>query len=434
MSDFFIGIKSRFSKGLGQDVLWTLIGQVLLMLVLLIINKFLSNVLSIEDFGRYNVIRRSTTVLSFMLLGGLGIAMPRYLPIFASKGKVRNVEGLLYASWLYLFVIAFFISIVYILFYRKLVTLVIGADDVKFYILCLAYAMTVAVTSYIYAYYRGLGKFKLFNISQIIVQLLLLIPLIFRVEQLFSIIVIWTLTNFLFAVGTAIREFRKYSVLVRHYRVNVNLLFKRFKELFIYSFPRLFGDFFLFAYSAFPAIYIGMTLGLEQTSYYSVGISLVTMVTPIYSFLGVVLLPTVSKMMANNQIREANRLVSKLALVYIVLALLFTGIVYLGIDLFIHFFFADKYLVANDISKVLVLSILPQSIYLLYRNPNDAVSVFPFNTVMLAASFVILVVGFMYFHTLLQYAYVYLFISIFQCCSSVLAWTCFYRKKRKYDL
>lgn len=92
-------------------------------------------------------------------------------------------------------------------------------------------------------------------------------------------------------------------------------------------------------------------------------------------------------------------------------------------------------MVANDISKVLVLSILPQSIYLLYRNPNDAVSVFPFNTVMLAASFVILVVGFMYFHTLLQYAYVYLFISIFQCCSSVLAWTCFYRKKENmiYD-
>ena len=102
MREIFIGIKSRFSKGLGQDVLWTLIGQVLLMLVLLIINKFLSNVLSIEDFGRYNVIRRSTTVLSFMLLGGLGIAMPRYLPVYASKGKVRNLEGLLYASWLYL--------------------------------------------------------------------------------------------------------------------------------------------------------------------------------------------------------------------------------------------------------------------------------------------------------------------------------------------
>lgn len=96
MREIFIGIKSRFSKGLGQDVLWTLIGQVLLMLVLLIINKFLSNVLSIEDFGRYNVIRRSTTVLSFMLLGGLGIAMPRYLPVYASKGKVRNLEGLLY--------------------------------------------------------------------------------------------------------------------------------------------------------------------------------------------------------------------------------------------------------------------------------------------------------------------------------------------------
>lgn len=221
---------------------------------------------------------------------------------------------------------------------------------------------------------------------------------------------------------------------VKHYRVNVNLLFTRFKELFIYSFPRLFGDFFLFAYSAFPAIYIGTTLGLEQTSYYSVGISLVTMVTPIYSFLGVVLLPTVSKMMVTHQVKEANRLVSKLALAYIVLALLFTGILYFGIDVFIHLFFADKYLVASNIGKVIVLSILPQSIYLLYRNPNDAVSVFPFNTIMLAVSFVILVAGFMYFHTLLQYAYVYLLIAIFQCCSSVLAWTYFYNKKKKYDL
>lgn len=434
MHDILIALKKRFSKGIGQDVLWTLIGQVLLMLVLLIINKFLSNVLSIEDFGRYNVIRRSSTVLSFVLLGGLGIAMPRYLPIYASKRKVRDVVGLLYASWLYLFVVALLISFAYLLFYSKLVTLVIGADDVKFYVLCLFYAMTVAITSYVYAYYRGLGKFKLFNISQIIAQLLLLVPLIFRVEHLFSIILIWTLTNLLFVIGIAIKEYSVYSVLISYYKVNANLLIARFKELFVYSFPRLFGDFFLFAYSAFPAIYIGKTLGLEETSYYSIGISLVTMVTPIYSFLGVVLLPTVSKMMANNQVREANRLVSKLALAYIVLALLFTGIVYFGIDLFIHFFFADKYLVASKISKVLVLSILPQSIYLLYRNPNDAVSVFPFNTIMLAASFVILVVGFMCFQTLLQYAYVYLFIAIFQCCSSVLAWTYFYNKKRKYDL
>ena len=78
--------------------------------------------------------------------------------------------------------------------------------------------------------------------------------------------------------------------------------------------------------------------------------------------------------------------------------------------------------------------ILKEGVSYGYRNPNDAVSVFPFNTIMLAVSFVILVAGFMYFHTLLQYAYVYLLIAIFQCCSSVLAWTYFYNKKKKYDL
>lgn len=203
----------------------------------------------------------------------------------------------------------------------------------------------------------------------------------------------------------------------------------KLKEIFVYSFPRLLGDFFLFSYSAFPVVYVGYFLGQDQASYYSVGVSLVSMVTPIFSFLGVVLLPSISKMIAIKQMPVANRLVSRVALVYLCLSLVLTTILYFKMDLLIHLFFADKYLVAGEIGKILALSLLPQSMYLLYRNPNDAASVFPFNTIILAVSFVLLVCGFLMFDTLSQYAYVYLAVAFVQCLLSMIVWYVFSSKK-----
>ena len=188
------------------------------------------------------------------------------------------------------------------------------------------------------------------------------------------------------------------------------------------------GDFFLFAYSAFPVLYIANKLGCDQASYYSVGISLVSMVTPVFSFLGVVLLPSVSKMIANNQMNRANRLVCNVAYVYLCLAIIFILVLYFGMDLVIHLFFADKYLVAKEIGQILILSLLPQSMYLLFRNPNDAASIFPFNSLILMISFTVLVCGFLFFDSLRQYAYVYLFVAVIQCVLSIIVWFNFVKK------
>ena len=93
MSSVFCKIKHLKATELRRDILWTLSGQVIIMLVLLLLNKILSNSLTIEDFGRYNVLKRSTSVLSFVLLGGLGISMPRYLSIAVSKRQYRSIKS-----------------------------------------------------------------------------------------------------------------------------------------------------------------------------------------------------------------------------------------------------------------------------------------------------------------------------------------------------
>ena len=198
MSSVFCKIKHLKATELRRDILWTLSGQVIIMLVLLLLNKILSNSLTIEDFGRYNVLKRSTSVLSFVLLGGLGISMPRYLSIAVSKRQYRSIKSLVVGSWIYLTIILLFVSFLYLILYSQLVDLVLGTDNFLFYVICLLYAMTSSANSYIYAYYRGIGQFKSFNICQIISQLLQLVPFIFMLNDLFSIICTWTSLNVLF--------------------------------------------------------------------------------------------------------------------------------------------------------------------------------------------------------------------------------------------
>lgn len=422
-------IKKAYHKELGKDIFWTLFGQILIMVVLLLMNKALSNLLTVEEFGRYNIVRRSTSVITFVLVGGLGITMPRYLSISIGKKDVRGIQAYLFASWVYLLIIVGCVSLVYLLLYKELATIVLGSNDFDFYVACLLYAVTAAINTYIYAYYRGIGKFKLFNLSQIIAQILLLLPILFQIDNLFYIICSWTLLNIVFIISILVKENRNYHSVMCKFRASVKMDLVKLKEIFVYSFPRLLGDFFLFSYSAFPVIYVGYFLGQDQASYYSVGVSLVSMVTPIFSFLGVVLLPSISKMIAIKQMPVANRLVTRVALVYLCLSLVLTTILYFKMDLLIHLFFADKYLVAGEIGKILALSLLPQSMYLLYRNPNDAASVFPFNTIILAVSFVLLVCGFLMFDTLSQYAYVYLAVAFVQCLLSMIVWYIFSIKK-----
>ena len=59
-----IGLRSKMSK----DIIWTFTVQMMIMVCAFVVTKLLSNRLSVEDFGQYNLIKRSVQVLSFMML------------------------------------------------------------------------------------------------------------------------------------------------------------------------------------------------------------------------------------------------------------------------------------------------------------------------------------------------------------------------------
>ena len=416
-------IKGNLGSGMRRDVVWTFAIQILIMLCSFAINKLLASRLSIDDFGQYNVIKRSVQVLSFVMLAGVGIALPRYIPLYRNGNPPRRIVPLLSASFIYILGISLVVFLVCMLFSTQMQDIVIGqSDNMALLLVALAYAFILAMAQYVFAYYRGIGHFQWFNGTQLAMQLLIIVPLVLlpvlTVSNVFESWLIITILLVAYLAGRELWRFiRRGGTFTSETPLKTHLA-----TIIKYSSGRLVADFFQFSLSAFPLIYISNAQGLQPTAYYSVGITFVTMVTPIFSFMGIILLPYVSEAIAKNELKSANRFISRLFMVYVGSSAFITLVFYLFIGFLTTLFFAESYLVTTDLSRIMILAILPQAAYMLYRNTIDAVSVVPYNAIILGICILAMVVSFMLSTTLTQFAWSYLGVSILQGFLSWITW------------
>ena len=417
-------IKAKFSSGMGKDVIWTFSLQITIMLCSFAITKLLASRLSIDDFGQYNVIKRSVQVLSFVMLAGVGIALPRYIPLYRNAVPPRPIAPLLGASLIYIIGVSLLVFLGCMVFSTQMQDVIIGqSGNLSLLLIALAYAFTLAMAQYAYAYYRGIGNFKWYNGAQLALQLAIVLPLVLLpVLTVKGVFLSWLVITALMVVfflyrGVSSLHTPHSSLLEKHSSLLENL-----RTIVRYSSGRLVADFFLFSLSAFPLIYISNAQGLQPTAYYSVGITFVTMVTPVFSFMGIILLPYVSECIAKGELKAANRFINRLSLLYVGASLFITAILYAFTSFLTSLLFADSYLVATDLTRIMILAILPQTIYLLYRNPIDAVSVIPYNTIILGICLVVMVVSFSLSTSLTQFAWAFLAVSALQGLLSWLTW------------
>ncbi len=416
-------IKDKLNSGMGKDVVWTFSLQITIMLCSFVITKLLASRLSIDDFGQYNVIKRSVQVLSFVMLAGVGIALPRYIPIYRNSKPPRRIAPLLGAALIYIIGVSLVVFLVCMVFSSQMQDIIIGqSGNMGLLLVALAYAFALAMAQYAYAYYRGVGNFKWYNGAQLGVQLSIVLPLIFLPElTVKGVFVSWLVLTTLLVAFYIGRELWLFSRRNGTFASDTPLT-SHLNTIIKYSSGRLLADFFLFSLSAFPLIYISNAQGLQSTAYYSVGITFVTMVTPLFSFMGIILLPYVSECIAKGEIKAANRLINRLTLLYLGASLLITLILYIFTSFLTYLLFAGSYVVATDLTRIMILAILPQAIYLLFRNPIDAIAVIPYNTIILGVCLVVMVVSFAFSTTITQFAWAYLGVSVLQGLLSWLTW------------
>ncbi len=419
-----IGLKSKMSK----DVIWTFTIQMTIMVCAFAVTKILSNRLSIDDFGQYNLIKRSIQVLSFVMLAGVGIALPRYIPLYKKGNEPKSIVPLLIATLIYIIGITLLICIICGILNKEMQSIILGEyGNNSLFIIAIAYAFVLAMAQFTFAYYRGTGNFKWYNGTQLTVQTAIILPLI--LFPFLTTKIVFTAWLIITAILVTIYLGREFAI-KRMPHVTLTEVKSELNTVIRYSSGRLVADFFLFSLSAFPLIYISNSLGLQPTAYFSVGITFVTMVTPLYSFMGIILLPYVSESLANKDLQRANIFINKLTLAYLLSAIAIVAFIYVFINFLTSFFFSESYLMTSDLSRIMILSVLPQAIYLLYRNPIDAISVIPYNTIILGISLIAMIFAFSHFSSLVQLAWSYVAVSLLQ---GVLSWITWHIIKKPYQ-
>jgi O-antigen/teichoic acid export membrane protein len=365
------------------------------------------------------------------MLCGIGIALPRYLSAHIAQKDFKKAKSTVVASLLVVSAIVVICTIGCAVMASKWAPVMTGSNSLKLYFSAILFAISIAFSSYLFAYYRGSDAFIKFGVSQVAVQTIIALCALALGSDLFILLNAWSTLTLAYVMVSFVVEWKKNKLFRDQPITWKNSVSPQFTILFKYGLPRMVGDFFLFLFAAFPLVIINQNLGLKSSSFFATGLTLTSMITPFLAYTGMVLLPHVSSSIAQNNFRQADRLVKQLSFVYLALSLAAIAILWFGMDIFIRLFFSQEFLPSANISKIIILSIVFESVYLLLRNPIDAVSRFPYNTINLILSFVLLYLFFSNSSSLEGYALSFVSVTAIKALVSFITWQ--YCRKRIYN-
>lgn len=386
-------MKKIFENKFKKDVVYTMLGQFIILITAFLLNKILSIKLSSAEFGVYNLSRRACSLMGYCMLAGLGIAIPKYISEYRAQKDKKRESALILTSLTIMLTIS--IVIFLLVFGLKNFAAIIIFDNKTysdFILPMIIYSFSLSITTFSFSYYRGIDDFKKYNILQIVIQLItLLIGLTFN-KNVKMLIYAWGIVLTIYGVVFIIK-------LIKYYKINFKIMFRanyfinELKEISTYCFPRIPGEFVLFGYTLVPLIIINYKAGMEMTAFFSAAISINTIISPVFEFVGVILLPLVSKSVVNKEFKSVDGKINLLMKLYIVIAILAIICVEIFTPFFIRIMFSNDYMVIEPIVRILIIAVLPNAIYLLLRNPLDAISKKPFNTINLFVSFIVMIIA-----------------------------------------
>ncbi len=400
-------IVQRFKDLFTKDFIITVIGQVIVVVISFLVNKILSNYVSTDEFGIYNIAKRFTDVVTYIVLLAMGIAIPKYLAEYKSKNDEAGVHMYWVASLLLVFGATVIVSIIAVAARVPIMRLMFGENGYEKYVfVSLLYAFGSALATMISSYCRGVGFFYRYNFIQIAVQILYFVVVLICSSNAFLILLYSGLAYLAADFAVLIYYFIKKRKLTVKYKSPKNYL-KPMKELVIYGVPRVPGEFVLFAYNLVPLIIISNKFNLTQSAYFSASLSVNATVTTAFGFIGIMLLPAVSSAIATRKFDKVDKNITFLAILYVLVSVLGIIFIYFCGEWLIKLLYSEEYIPAVTLLIITSVAILPRAMFLLLRNPIDGVTKIPFNTINLAISFAITCVGMLLVNSIQLCAWIY---------------------------
>lgn len=365
------------------DVLATSVGQVLVIACVFIQNKWLSILLESSGYLEYYLINQVGSVISFFILFGLGIAIPKYI---ASAHALNDevLESSYFFSAMIILMITICIGGVLLICLSGCINNYVfeGRNES---LLAFLLSAGICLSNFIYAYYRGIGNFILSNSIQICIGIVSLLYLLLVDSVLLVVIGIAVIQIIISAVFLV-------NLFVKYIKVKPSFLCikKNLCEIYSYCWPRVPGEIFLFSYNLVPVALINNLYGNDVGINYVIALGIVAASSSLFKFIGLVLLPYASKMLTNSGMDHLFEKVDWLLKVSLAFAILAVVVINIFPKFSIFILYSSMYYNASDVVQIVSFCIIPHSVYLILRNPLDGLSKKPFNTISIFISLITL--------------------------------------------
>lgn len=298
----------------------------------------------------------------------MGVAVPRYLSISNSQEE----QSSFFTASLLLIAASFVVGALITVLFSSSFSIYLFGDAQMISWLIPLYLLTFGFIfhSLIYNYFRGTQAWLIANVMQLI-NLGIVPAILFYVQKDLYQVLIYLSVFYFIAFLFFLLYVNKQSVLVSFRKIKSTY----YKELFTYGMQRVIGDILLGMLFLLPASSITSVSGYEQGGKFAFALMFVNLAGAMLSPISIILLPNVSKQLANNDVSILKKNHHQLALL---------GIAF-GIVSYLCFFFMSDFLISDvfnrndsqlvDLARGLFLAILGYSIYILLRSYNDAIDV-----------------------------------------------------------
>lgn len=370
-------VLSRLSR-LDPDLFVTGIAQLLIQMGGAAFLFFSASVLSAEDFGSYQVGRRTFSLIGFPALVGTGLSVPRLVAMAVGEEYKNRIQILLSAISI-VFPILGLLALLSFLFPKQVGQFVFGASATP----ALTAGLIVCIVglcfhTLIYGYLRGIRSLSMASVLAVVnmvaVPFVALIlcnrdpGLLLLYGGLGWITVSGVSTSYLFS-GSSIHLLK-----IERHVVN---------EMLVYGIPRVPGEFAQFGLSAVPVLIVSHMHGMQDAGFLSFAISVMMLASSMFDFLNIYLLPHLSALAAEHRWNDIRKLIKKSILV-VIAGTAFVGVIgWLLLGYIVSLLLDPAYYQAVPYARLLLLGVLPYSLFKTLRTALDAIWRFPYGSLSL---------------------------------------------------
>lgn len=332
-------------------------------------------------FGEYQIARRGIALITYPLLMGLGISLPRF--IAGAQGSEQTEKNAYLLSGLLIIIFNLGLcGLLAVLFPQEISRVFFGGSGYQEFVSPMYFAV-FGLCSYtlVYSHLRGSLKIREANLFQLLCMGLVPIGAIAAVggnpaQSILCTGLVWL------SLATVYLAFL--LVIKGNFpRPSCGLL-PQTKKLILFGLPRIPGEFALFGLFSVPVIFIAHITGVETAGYFALSFSFLQLICGFFDYVGVILLPLISKMNAEKRLSEIVAIVKKTLCLSLIGSSVLVLVLYTFMESIIGVFFGKDFLAATDIVKWIIIGAFPYLIYAILRNPLDAMVSFPHNSLNLS--------------------------------------------------